>query len=333
MKQVWEIAGVTVPAGEKLQTYIQVEGTKEVMPVTFINGANEGKTVLMTSGIHGGEYEGIRAATEIAGELNPAAVYGQLAIIHPCSMQTFLAKQENITPEDGKNLNRVFPPDKNGTLTDKIAWTLWDKFQSKADFHVDLHGCFSDWITPHVYYTGVAEESVIKVAKAAAEVVSVPYMVKSVATSGSYNHSGVSGIPGILIERGDTNLFSEDDIRLYKIDVRNVLRHLGILHSDREPQAIKPIDVCDLTYAESNAQGCWYPAVHIDDSFKKGQKLGEVRDFFGNLLDTTYADFDGIILYMYGMMPIHKGDFEVCYAKIAEGYFDQLKQEGKQIAK
>ena len=79
MKQVWEIAGVTVPAGEKLQTYIEVEGTREVMPVTFINGANEGKTVLMTSGIHGGEYEGIRAATEIAGELNPAAVFGQLA--------------------------------------------------------------------------------------------------------------------------------------------------------------------------------------------------------------------------------------------------------------
>ena len=79
----------------------------------------------------------------------------------------------------------------------------------------------------------------IRVSKAAAEVVSVPYMVKSVSTSRCYNHSGISGIPGILIERGDTNLFSEEDIRLYKIDVRNILRHLGMLKDEIEPQQVQ----------------------------------------------------------------------------------------------
>ena len=66
MKQIWKIAGQSIRPGERLETYIAVEGTKEVMPVTFINGKGEGKTVLLTSGIHGGEYEGIRAATELA---------------------------------------------------------------------------------------------------------------------------------------------------------------------------------------------------------------------------------------------------------------------------
>ena len=319
MKQTWEIAGQSICPGERLETYIAVEGTKEVMPVTFINGKGEGKTVLLTSGIHGGEYEGIRAATELARELSPSELFGQIAIIHPCSVQTFQAKQENITPEDNKNLNRVFPPDKNGTLTDKIAWTLWNQFQSVSDFHIDLHGCFSDWLTPHVYYTGVAEPEVIATARAAASVVGVPYMVKSVATSGAYNHSGVSGIPGILIEHGESNLVSEATIPGYKVDVRNVLRHLEVLHSPMEPQRVHPVDVQNLTYAESKAgqKGCWYPAVSVGEPFSKGQKLGEVRDFFGNVLDTTYAEFDGISLYMYGMMPIDEDGFELCYGQVA----------------
>lgn len=320
MNQVWEIAGVSIAAGERLETYIAVEESTEMMPVTFINGAKEGKTVLITAGIHGGEYEGIRAATEIARELDPAEVSGQLVIIHPCSVQTFQAKEENITPEDGKNLNRVFPPDRNGTLTDKIAWTLWDKFQSKADFHMDLHGCYSDWITPHVYYTGVAEDTIISIAKAAAKVVNVPYMVKSVATSGAYNHSGISGIPGILIERGECNLFSEDDIRLYKADVRNVLRHLDVIGGEMEPQPIKPVDVCNLFYAYSKVdqKGCWYPCVEMEKPFRKGEKIGEVKDFFGNVLDTTYAEYDGIGLYMYGMMPIDEFGFQICYAELSK---------------
>lgn len=318
MKKVWEIAGVSVESGTKLERYITIEGTNEQMPVTFINGAEEGKTVLITAGIHGGEYEGIRAATEIAKELDPQAVSGQLAIIHPCSVQTFFAKEENITPEDGKNLNRAFPPNKEGTLTDKIAWTLWDLFQSKADFHMDLHGCFSDWITPHVYYTGVAEESVVAIAKAAAEVVNVEYMVRSVATSGAYNHSGISGIPGILLERGECNLFSEEDIRLYKADVRNVLRHLGVIGGAMEPRQHTPMEVTNLLYAYSklDRKGCWYPAIDMEKPFKKGDKLGEVKDFFGNILDTTYAECDGIGLYMYGMMPIDEYGFQICYAEL-----------------
>ena len=319
MSETWEIAGVSVKPGHKLQEYIPVDGTDEVMPVTFVNGEEEGKTVLITSGIHGGEYEGIHAAIEIAAAMQPQDIKGRVMIIHPVSVSTFRARQENLTPADGKNLNRVFPPDKNGTLTDKIAWTLWDKFMSKADFHIDMHGCFSDWITPHVYYTGVCDCEVCNEAKAAAVLVNVPYMVKSVATTGAYNYGGIQGIPGILIERGHSNLLSDADVRLYKRDVRNVLCHLGLLEGEPEQPIIRPVDVEDLTYVNTNVKepACWHPKIRISDEFLKGDVIGEVRDFFGNVLETTYAEFDGIALYMMGMMPIEPGGFEICYAKLS----------------
>lgn len=318
MTKDWEIAGVRVKPGSRLQEYIPVDGTDEIMPVTFINGERDGQTVLITSGIHGGEYEGIHAAIEMARDMDPQKISGQLMIIHPVSVSTFRAREENITPADGKNLNRVFPPDKDGTLTDRIAWTLWDKFISKADFYIDMHGCFSDWITPHVYYVGVGDEAVSDKAREAARLISVPYMVKSVATTGAYNYGGIMGIPGILIERGHSNLLSDSDVRLYKRDVRNVLIHLGVMDGEKEEPMIRPVDVVDLTYVNTGVKeaACWHPKISINDKFLRGDVIGEVRDFFGNVLETTYAEFDGIALYMMGMMPIEPGGFEICYAKI-----------------
>ena len=102
MDNVWSIAGHEIKTGEKKQVYVQVMDSEEYMPVTFINGTRDGKTVLVTSGIHGGEYEGIHAACEIARDLKSEDICGQLAIIHPVSVQTFESKQENITPIDGK---------------------------------------------------------------------------------------------------------------------------------------------------------------------------------------------------------------------------------------
>ncbi len=74
------------------------------------------------------------------------------------------------------------------------------------------------------------------------------------------------------------------------------------------------MDVCDLRYINSKyyKSACWHPTVKIDEKFKKGEKLGIVRDFFCNTLDETYAEYDGIILYMYGMMPI--SPFDLNYA-------------------
>ena len=51
MKSKWEIAGLVIEPDTKIQKYIQVEDSLEYMPVTFINGAGEGKTILVTAGI------------------------------------------------------------------------------------------------------------------------------------------------------------------------------------------------------------------------------------------------------------------------------------------
>lgn len=102
MKKEFSICGLTLKNYGKIQDYVKILDTETKIPVTIINGKNEGKTVLITAGIHGGEYPCIRTAIELARDINPEIVNGQIIIIHPVNMQAFKDKSAGIVPEDGK---------------------------------------------------------------------------------------------------------------------------------------------------------------------------------------------------------------------------------------
>ena len=50
--------------------------------------------------------------------------------------------------------------------------------------------------------------------------------------------------------------------------------------------------------------GCWYPSVALEERVQKGQKLGEIRDFFGTVKAEYLADSDGIVLYLVTSLAI-----------------------------
>ena len=63
MSNTLSVCGLTICRGSKLRTMLPVPGTEIEIPLTIINGAFDGPTLLVTAGIHGGEYPGIAAAT------------------------------------------------------------------------------------------------------------------------------------------------------------------------------------------------------------------------------------------------------------------------------
>ena len=139
MSDTLNICGLTVERGHKLRTFLPVPDTNVKIPLTIINGCEDGPTLLITAGIHGGEYPGIAAAMELGRDIEPADVHGILIMMHPVNIQGFWARREMIVPEDGKNLNRVFPGDPLGTLADKTAYLISSNFFPIADFYVDMH--------------------------------------------------------------------------------------------------------------------------------------------------------------------------------------------------
>jgi len=68
----------------------------------------------------------------------------------------------------------------------------------------------------------------------------------------------------------------------------------------------------------SKHRGFFYPNKTSGDFIIKGMKIGEITDFFGNVMDTVYAEESGVILYMIGTPPINKGETLVNIGKIVK---------------
>ncbi|AOT72479.1 M14 family metallopeptidase [Geosporobacter ferrireducens] len=319
MKPVLSICGISAERGDKAQGFVTVLGTKTMMPVTLINGEKQGKIMLITAGIHGSEYPGILTAIRLAGELDPKYISGQIILIHPVNLQAFSARCAAVVPEDGKNINRVFPGSKNGSIAEKIAYLINNSFFEIADYYMDLHGGdLHESLTPYAYFSGNCHPEVVRASRDMGAVLDLPYMVNCMETVGAFGCAAMRGIPSILVERGGNGLCLEADVKKYILDVKRVLRKLNILSDDHLVYADQaPIELTNVCYIEAKQKGCWLPVVTAGQKIRKGDKLGDMTDFFGQVLDTYFAEFDGVVLYQCASLSAPQGTELVAYGELA----------------
>ena len=214
--------------------------------------------------------------------------------------------------EDGKNLNRVFPGDPNGSVAEKLAYALMENFIRRADAYIDLHsGDGYEELTPYVYYVGGTRVEAAS-RKMAHRVVSIPCAVRSGSvTGGAYNTASATGVPSILIERGGMGAWSESEVRADIEDVRNVLKYLGILPG--EVLSREQREFTEVVYEDAPICGCWYPTKHAGERFEAGETLGEIHDYFGNVLFTCKAQAKGMMLYQTKSLTVLKDGPMVAY--------------------
>lgn len=116
------------------------------IPVITIEGKYEGPTLGLTAGVHGDEHTGTECIRRILTTLDPSQLRGRIMAIPVVNPLAFEARTRN-TPLDMLNLNRVFPGDRSGWLTDQLASVLVEKYLSKLDYLVDFHaGGDGGWI-------------------------------------------------------------------------------------------------------------------------------------------------------------------------------------------
>ncbi len=306
---VLSVGNLSAAPGEKIQSYLEVEGTPVKMPITLINGEKAGKTVVITGGTHGGEYPGVETAIRLAKELQPEEISGQLIIVHPVNVPAFQAKLQYVGPYDGKNLNREYPGKARGTVTQRIAYTISSMLFTQADFYMDLHGGdIHEALTPFVLYSklGINEEQT-KLSVEGSKALGVKYVVGSVSSNGTFGCAAAMGVPGFLAEIGNLGLWTEAEVAKYVSGVKNVLRLLEVIPGG----VVENKDYVMMDHMsgyDAEQTGCWYPCVNIDDKVKKGDKLGEIRDYFGNLLGEYFAPCDAVILYVIASLPINEGE-------------------------
>ena len=329
-EQSFQLGDVTVRRGEKYQGDISFANGDIVLPGTIICGKLPGKTMLITGGVHSGEYVGIQACVELGAELQPEKTVGTIVILKVLNRPAFENRAGSLGLSDGKNLNRVCPGNPNGTEMERLAWAITKEVYPKVDYYIDLHsGDDFEALTPYVYYAGKAAQEVTEVSRKMAEQVDVPYMVRSMVSSGgAYNYAASKGIASILLERGGMGAWTSEEVNSDKRDVRNILSSLDIYQIRRDVRNYVPMEVTDVCYQAASEDGLWYPAAKPGDMVAEGALLGTIRDYNGKLRETCRAEYTGVVLYQTGSLQVTEGGPVVAYGRIVrEPEYDDRKEQ------
>lgn len=308
---MFTICGHSLRPGEKKQAVLRPLPGYE-MPSTLICGAKPGKTILMTAGMHSGEYPGVPAVIRTAREIDPARVTGNIMLVHCVNTSGFWARTDCLVAEDGGNLNANYPGAPDGTVSQRIADYFVKRIFPYVDFVADLHsGSQQEPLTPCLFFP--PWEKVREKALDAARALDIPYLIQSTAKTGAYSYAAYAmGIPSLLLERGHSGFCEEKWIDAYRGDLRMLLNHLGCYPYEKRSCVEKRI-FGKTIYLKAEEDGVWYCNVKPDDAVKKGQPLGRTEDFFGHVLHEYRAEADGVVFYHCCGLSVQAGRNLVAY--------------------
>lgn len=120
------------------------------LPLHEITGARPGPVLGITAGIHGDEYLPLEAVRQFVTALDPTQLSGTILAIPVVNPLAIEAQTRN-TPVDMTNLNRVFPGDPHGWLTEQLAAVVCDQFLPRVQYLVDLHAGGAQPTVDYVY--------------------------------------------------------------------------------------------------------------------------------------------------------------------------------------
>lgn len=116
---------------------IQIAGLSQPTPVLVVNGANAGPTLCLTGAVHGDELNGIEIIRRTMYDLDPEKLTGRVIGVPIVNLPGF--QQGSRYLPDRRDLNRHFPGSLDGSLADRIAYSLFENIIRRCDLLVDIH--------------------------------------------------------------------------------------------------------------------------------------------------------------------------------------------------
>lgn len=287
---------------------LNIAGHSVPVPLFLIHGRRPGPTLVITAGVHGAEYASIAAALEVGQTLGPDKVKGRVIVAPVVNMPAFRARSIYVCPLDGKNLNRVFPGNAEGTASEQLAHWLFHNLLKQADFYVDLHGGdLVEALIPFTIFHASGNESVDRKSRDLAQVFGIQYVVRSETRGSTYSAASLAGIPSMLAEAGGQGLWPKEAVALLTTGVNRLMRYLGMLDGPA-PEPV-PTQILDrFIWLRSEHDGYYYLDVQVGDTVRQGQPLGRITDYEGNVLQEVQSPADGRILFLVSSLAINKGD-------------------------
>jgi predicted deacylase len=264
-------------------THASAYGFIPIPIVVVRNGP--GPTALFTAGTHGDEYEGQVALCELARGLRAEQITGRVIIMPMANFPAALAGRRT-SPIDDANLNRIFPGDPDGTITQQIAWFITSELLPRADLLCDLHsGGSSLMYSPCALMGRNADPAHTEKTRQALLAFAAPLAYMATPAQGQGGDQTMAGEAerqgkiALGTELGGSGTVTPAALEMARRGVRNLMVHLGILPESARisapPTRVLQVRPNDFLYAPEN--GLFEPLAAPGDVVIAGQPAGRIH--------------------------------------------------------
>jgi predicted deacylase len=254
------------------------------IPIPIVRIKNgEGPSVLMQAGNHGDEWEGQIGLGNLLRAIEPKDIKGRLVILPSVNFPAAMAGQRTSPIDDG-NLNRSFPGNADGTITQQIAYWIEHALLPGFDYSFDFHSGGSSLtyipsaLAPR-HEDPARMQKVIGMLKAFGAPVSY---VAAAPQGGGRTFTSASFRQGVLsmgTELGGGGLVTPSSLKVAEDGMRRVLAHIGLLQAPvpaPSPTRLTEIGGDDY-YVYASDGGLFEPLVDLGAEVKAGQPAARIH--------------------------------------------------------
>lgn len=279
--------------------------TKLKIPIIIERSKIDGPTVLFSAGIHGDEINGVEVVRQIITQKINKPKTGTIICIPVINIFGFVNRSREFP--DGRDLNRVFPGSKNGSLASRFAYHILKEIMPIVDFCVDFHaGGASRFNAPQIRIVPNNEEL-----KKLADIFDAPFTLYSKNIAGSFRNSSEKLNVKMLLFEGGKSLDINKDIAKEGVNgAKRLLDHWGMLYPKFETtQQKRPtIYIEKSSWVRAKSSGLFHDHNTIGNFVKKGAVLGTITDPFGKSEQKVKAPNDGYIINANHSPIVYEGD-------------------------
>lgn len=288
------------------------------LSVLHISGAMSGPSLLVLAGIHGDEYEGVHTTLRLFHELSPEELRGHLMMIPAANPFAYRSKTR-CSPDDGLNLARVFPGKLGGSVTERLAYELHQRFIAKSDFLLDLHSGGTQYeIAALTGYYHNEQSELGHRSREAAEAFGIPLLWghERIAPGRSISSAHALGIPWLYTESSGGGRVRSKDAAYYYDGTLRLMHHLGMFTDSKERLIAKGPSSFQTIFGEGNfdksaiceQEGFFIPSAALMSRLRVGDHIGSIFDLNGHLLQEVHADQTGCLVMLAGSPVVSRGD-------------------------
>lgn len=281
-------------------------GTSVRLPLMVWRGLEDGPVLAITAAVHGDEINGTGAIRRLIQEPPFELKRGSL-ILAPVMNTMGFERHSRYTP-DRRDLNRMFPGSKNGSITGRLANLIMNEIVRRSDYILDLHtAAVRNTNFPNVR-ADMSNLDCNRLAKAfGAEVI-----VNNTGPDGSLRKEACkAGCPTIILEAGEVLKVESAVQDLTQRGITHILAELNMidLPDDQRPETSPhQMIVKNSSWVRASYGGFLKFHVAPGEIVQKGQPLATNTRLLGKTLETIVSPHNGLVLGMTTMPAVSPGD-------------------------